>query len=223
MGFGTDMMASQGAAMASDFAYTEAASAGVGVASNLVDYGGGGFNFGGMTSIVKGVTSLAGAGAKYYGGYIGAQNQYTAAKSEAALMRSEAGLMDYNADLARWEGIIAERERDIEIDQHRDEVQRILGKQASFYAWGNIDIGDPLGTPYQVRLRSLYNAEYDENIIIERGSIKKQKAEAKAKVYEFKASQIRAAAPLVEVGGKLAMTSSLMSLSGELLKDTGIL
>ena len=75
-----------------------------------------------FSSVVGGVTSLLGGAAKFAGGYLSAQNQFTAAKAEATLMRSEADIMDYNADLARWEGIIAEQERDIEIDEHRDSV-----------------------------------------------------------------------------------------------------
>lgn len=177
----------------------------------------------GIGKTASGIASLVGAGAKYYGGYLGAQNQYTSAKAEAELMRSEAQLMDYNASLARWEGITSDRERDIEIDQHRQEVGKILGQQATFYAWGNISLDDPAGTPYQVRLRSLYAAEYDENIIIERGTIKKQQAESKATQYEFKAAQIRAAAPLVEAGGDLSRAAGFLSLSGEFLKDTGVL
>ncbi len=171
--------------------------------------------------IIKGATSLLGGAAKFAGGYLSAQNQFTAAKAEATLMRSEADIMDYNADLARWEGIIAEQERDIEIDEHRDSVARILGQQATFFAWGNIDLGDPRGTPAQIRLRSLYNAEYNEGIIIERGSIKKKKAEAQAGLFEYKASVIRSAAPLVEAGGRAARTGSLIGLTGELLKDVG--
>lgn len=181
-------------------------------------YGGGS-----ATGIAGGILSLVGAGVKYYGGYLGAENQYRAAQAEADLMRSEAFLMDYNADLARQEEIIAERERDIEIDQHRDVVSRILGKQATFYAWGNIDIGDPRGTPAQVRLRSLYAAEYDEGIIIERGWIKKEQARGKAAMYKFRASQIRGGAVGVEEGGRMARTAGLLSLTGELLKDTGAL
>lgn len=176
---------------------------------------------GSLTNIIKPLGSLVGAGAKYYGGYLGSQNQYTAAKAEASMMRSEADLMDYNASLARWEAVNADRERDIEIDQHRDAVRTILGQQATFYAWGNIALDDPEGTPAQVRLRSLYNAEYNENIIIERGWVKKQQAEGKAKAYEFKASMIRSAAPMVEAGGSMARTAGLLSLSGEILKDIG--
>lgn len=177
--------------------------------------------FGSSKPIIQGVTSLVGAGAKYAGGYLGAKNQYTAAKAEATAMRSEADLMDYNADLARWEVINAERSRDIEIDQHRDSVRRILGKQAAFYAWGNIALDDPRGTPAQVRLRSLYNAEYNEGIIIERGYIAKEKAKGKVAQYEYRASVIRSAVPSVIAGGKLARTAGLVSLSGELMKDTG--
>ncbi|HEC62444.1 MAG TPA: hypothetical protein ENI27_09385 [bacterium] len=174
-------------------------------------------------SLLQGATSLIGGAAKFAGGYLGAQNQYTAAKSSATLMRSEADILDYNADLARWEGIIAEEERDIEIDEHRDSVARILGQQATFFAWGNIDLGDPRGTPAQIRLRSLYNAEYNEGIIIERGSIKKKQAKAKADLFEYKASVIRSQAPLVEAGGRAARTGSLIGLAGEALKDVGAL
>ncbi len=178
---------------------------------------------GGTAKTIGAITSLAGAGAKFVGGYLGAQNQFTAAKSEATLMRSEADIFDFNADLARKEGLVAERERDIEIDEHRDSVARILGKQATFFAWGNIDLGDPAGTPAQLRLRSLYNAEYNEGIIIERGFIKKQQAKGKAAIFEFRASSIRAAAPVVEAAGRTARTASLIGLTGELLKDTGVL
>ena len=183
-------------------------------------YSGGGTDWG---KIGKGALSLVGGAAKYAGGYLGAQNQYTSAKAEATMMRSEADILDYNADLARWEGIVSDRERDIEIDQHRDSVRRIMGKQATFYAWGNIDLDDPKGTPAQVRLRSLYNAEYNEGIIIERGYLKKRQAEGKAAIYEYKASSIRAAIPVVEEAGKTSRTASLIGLGGELLKDTGVL
>lgn len=180
-------------------------------------------SFGSTSSagILQGATSLLGSAAKFAGGYLGAQNQYTSALAESSLMRSEADIMDYNAELARWEGIIAERERDIEIDEHRDSVQRILGKNATFYAWGNIDLGDPRGTPAQIRLRNLYNAEYNEGIIIERGEIKKKQAKAQAGLYEFKASVIRSQAPLVEAGGKAARAGSLIGLAGKALKDVG--
>lgn len=173
--------------------------------------------------LAQGAGSLIGGAAKYAGGYLGAQNQYTAAKAEATMMRSEADLMDYNADLARWEIINADRERDIEIDQHRTMVGEILGKQRTFYAWGNIALDDPEGTPAQMLLRSLYAAEYDENIIIERGYIKKEQAKGKVAQYEYRASSIRAAAPLVEEGGKMARNAGLLSLSGELLKDVGVI
>ena len=171
--------------------------------------------------ITSDVGSLIGGAAKFAGGYLGAQNQFTAAKAESTSMRAEADIMDYNADLARWEGVIADRERDIEIDQHRDSVARIIGKNATFYAWGNIDLGDPTGTPAQVKLRNLYKAEYEEGIIIERGYIKKQQAKGKVAQYEYRASSIRSAIPGVEAGGKMARTAGLLSLSGELLKDTG--
>ena len=182
-----------------------------------------GFDFGGFSKVLKGAGSLVGGAAKYAGGFLGAQNQYTSAKADATLMRSEADILDYNADLARWEGIISDRERDIEIDLHRDSVRRIMGKQATFYAWGNIDIDDPRGTPAQVRLRSLYNAEYNEGIIIERGFLKKKQAEGKAAIFEYRASVIRSAAPVVEEAGKTSRTASLVKLGGELLKDTGVL
>ncbi|KKM17471.1 hypothetical protein LCGC14_1675440 [marine sediment metagenome] len=172
-------------------------------------------------SLLQGATSLLGGAAKFAGGYLAAQNQFTAARAEATLMRSEADIADYNADIARWEAVIAEQERDIEIDLHRDSVAKIMGKQATFFAWGNIDLGDPKGTPAQVRLRSLYNAEYNEGIIIERGEIKKKQALGKAAIYDYKASVIRSAAPLVEAGGKLARTGAFISLTGEALKDIG--
>ena len=173
--------------------------------------------------IARGAGSLVGGAAKYAGGYLGIRNKYTAAKAESTMMQSEADIMDYNADLARWEGIISDRERDIEIDQHRDSVRRILGKQATYYAWGNIDLDDPKGTPAQVRLRSLYNAEYNEGIIIERGFVKKRQAGAKADIYEYQASVIRSAAGVVKEAGKVSRTAGLLSLTGELLKDTGVL
>lgn len=177
----------------------------------------------GGSGTFQAITSLVGAGAKFAGGFLGAENQFTAAKAESTLMRAEADIFDFNADLARKEGLIAERDRDIEIDQHRDSVRRILGKQATFFAWGNIDLGDPTGTPAQIRLRSLYNAEYNEGIIIERGFIKKQQAKGKADIFEFQASNIRSGAPVVEAAGRTARAASLISLTGELLKDTGVL
>ena len=103
----------------------------------------------------------------------------------------------------------------------------ITAADPSFSAGGNVKdmaakAGMFGGTPAQVRLRSLYNAEYDEGIIIERGWIKKQRAEGKAKMYDFRASQIRAAAPVVEAGGEVSRAAAFMSLSGEALKDTGV-
>lgn len=162
-----------------------------------------------------------GTAAKYYGGYLQAQNQLYAGEAESALMSSEAFLMDYNAMLAKFEERMAERERDIEIVIHRDEVSRTMGRQKATYAWGNIDISDPGGTPMQVALESRYNAEFNEGIIVERGFIKTAQARAKAAAYRFKASQIRMGIPQVMLGAEMSKTAALVNLSGEFLKDTG--
>lgn len=176
----------------------------------------------GWTGILQRGASIFGTAAKYYGAYLGAQNQYESALATSTLMDAEAGLMDYNAYLARLEKMIAERERDIEVDQYRDEVRRVLGKQQAYYGWGNIAVGDPTGTPAAVRVRSMYNAEYNQGIIIERGWIKQQQAEGKRKAYEFKAAQIRASAKGVAAGGSAARTAGFIRMGTELMKDVGV-
>jgi hypothetical protein len=171
--------------------------------------------------IIQKGSMIFGTAAKYAGMYMGAQNQYAAASAESALMQTEAGFMDYNAYLAALERRNIEHARDIEIDQHREDAKRTLGRQRAFYGWGNISVSDPNGTPMQVRLRSMYNAEYNEKIIIERGDIKVAQAKGKEVAYKYKAAQIRAGAKGVEAGGSIARSAGFVSMAGELAKDIG--
>jgi hypothetical protein len=84
---------------------------------------------------------------------------------------------DYNAAIAKQEGKFQEQRTDYELDTHRREVARIIGKQRVTAG------GSGVGASQSILLDTLTQAELDEQMIKTQGAINVWRAEAQSEQF----------------------------------------
>lgn len=166
---------------------------------------GGGDTFSAVNAGLGMFTKILATGAQSY-------TNYNALKQQAYYMGIEASVIDYAADLKAWEADLQAYETSIEQDIHRDQVRRILGKQAAGYAHGGISVADPDGTPMVMMVSTKFRADMDEAMLVWRGKAKRAMTKAEESQLRFRATSTRAAAGMVGGSAKTAAMTPFVNL-----------
>jgi len=177
-------------------------------ASSPMVTGSSGGGEGGLAKVNAGLglfTKILATGAQSY-------TNYNSLKQQSYYMGLEASVIDYAADLKAWEADLAAYETSIEQDIHRDQVRRILGKQAAGYAHGGISVADPDGTPMVMMVSTKFRADMDEATLVWRGKAKRAMIRAEESQLRFKAATTRASAGMVSGSAKTAAMAPFVNL-----------